>query len=239
MRPVFGKLWLATGLLALLGGNALAHDRLSPFHFQSQGLLGSTDKAAAQRGFLVYETVCASCHTAKALHYRDLEALGLTPDQVAGIAAGVKTANGAPATLNDTFPAPKIPAGAFGGAVPPDLSDIAAQRPHGARYIDHLLTGYAPAPAGVTLLPSYYYNTAYPGGQLAMPPPLKADDVTYADGKSATVAQQAADVSEFLAWSADPNLDARHEVGLRAVLFLVFLTIIAIASKRRIWRETV
>ncbi len=237
MRPRLGKLWLAAGVLALLGGNALAHDRLSPLHFQSQGLLGSTDKAAAQRGFLVYETVCASCHTASALHYRDLEALGFTPEQVAGIAASVKLANGAPATLNDAFKAPKIAASDFAGAVPPDLSDIAAQRPHGARYIDHLLTGYVPAPAGVTLLPSYYYNTAYPGGQLAMPPPLKGNDVTYADGKPATVAQEAADVSEFLAWSADPNLDTRHEVGLRALLFLVFLSIIALVSKRRIWRE--
>ena len=50
--------------------------------------------------------------------------------------------------------------------------------------------------------------------------------------------QEAADVTAFLAWAADPNLDTRREIGLRAMLFLVFLTVIAIATKRRIWRET-
>jgi ubiquinol-cytochrome c reductase cytochrome c1 subunit len=53
------------------------------------------------------------------------------------------------------------------------------------------------------------------------------------------VPQEAADVSAFLAWAADPNLDARHQVGLRVVLFLLFLTVIAVATKRKIWRETV
>jgi ubiquinol-cytochrome c reductase cytochrome c1 subunit len=91
----------------------------------------------------------------------------------------------------------------------------------------------------VTLLPGHYYNTTYPGNQIAMPVPLKGNDVAYADGTKATAQQEAADVSSFLAWAADPNLNTRREIGLRAVIFLVFLTIIAIASKRKIWRETV
>jgi ubiquinol-cytochrome c reductase cytochrome c1 subunit len=224
---------------ALLGGAAYADDTLTPLHFQSQGALGSYDKAALQRGFLVYQTVCASCHSASALHYRDLEGLGLGPDQVAGIASSVKLADGSAATLDDTFKPSAMPAGAFGGANPPDLSNIAAQRPGGARYIDHLLTGYMAAPGDVTLLPGHYYNTAYPGNQIAMPPVLRDNAVTYADGTQATAPQEAADVAAFLAWASDPNLDTRHEVGLRAVLFLAFLTIIAIATKRKIWRETV
>ncbi len=61
--------------------------------------------------------------------------------------------------------------------------------------------------------------------------------MTYADGTAATAPQEAADVTAFLDWAADPNLDARHEIGLRAVMFLVFLSIIAIATKRKIWRE--
>ena len=60
-----------------------------------------------------------------------------------------------------------------------------------------------------------------------------------ADGTAATPQQEAADVTTFLAWAADPNLDTRREIGLRAILFLVFLTVIAIASKRRVWREVV
>jgi len=225
------------GLGLLLGGAAQAEDTLAPLKFQSDGVLGSYDKAALQRGFLVYQTVCAACHAASALHYRDLEALGLSPDQVAGIAASVKLPDGTAATLDDVFKAPNVQASAFGGALPPDLSNIETERPKGPHYVFNLLTSYQAAPDDVTLLPGHYYNPAFPGGQIAMPAPLKGHEVSYADGTAATLPQEAADVSAFLAWSADPNLDARHEIGLRAVLFLVFLTIIAIAAKRKVWWE--
>ena len=215
---------------------AQAEDTLSPLHFQSQSLLGGTDLAAAQRGFLVYQSVCASCHSASALHYRDLEALGFTAEQAGGIAAGVTLANGKPATLEDRLKTPHP--STFSGAVPPDLSNIAAERRNGPRYIYGLLTGYEAAPAGTTLPPGLFYNHGFPGGQIAMPPPLKGQDVTYADGVTASLPQEAADVSAFLAWTADPNLDARHEIGVRVVLFLVFLSLLALATKRRIWRET-
>jgi ubiquinol-cytochrome c reductase cytochrome c1 subunit len=223
--------------LAVCAPSAQAEDTLAPLHFQSDGVFGSYDIAALQRGFLVYQTSCAACHSLNALHYRDLEGLGLTPDQVAGIASAVKLGDGSPATLDDVFrdPAPK-PA-SFGGAVPPDLSTIVGARPGGIDYIYRYLTGFTATPQDVTLLPAHVFNAAYPGNQTAMPAPLKGKDVAYADGVSATVPQEAADVAAFLAWANDPNLNARHEIGLRAVMFLVALTILAIATKRRIWRE--
>jgi ubiquinol-cytochrome c reductase cytochrome c1 subunit len=236
MRRLFAPI-LAASLL--FGGSALAEDTLSPLKFQSQGVFGSYDTAALQRGFLVYETVCASCHSANALHYRDLEALGFSPDQVAGIAASVKLANGSIATLDDRFKNPEAQAASFGGALPPDLSNIVNARPDGLHYVYNVLTSYSAAPTDLTLLPGHYFNTAYPGNQIAMPAPLKGNEVTYADGTAPTAQQEAADVTAFLSWAADPNLDTRREIGLRAILFLVFLTIIAIASKRKIWRETV
>jgi ubiquinol-cytochrome c reductase cytochrome c1 subunit len=228
MRRMF-----AVSLLAL--GFAAAAQAEDPLHFQSQGILGSIDIAAAQRGFLVYQSVCAACHSANALHYRDLETLGFAPDQVAGLLTGIKLSDGSAATLDSSFKAPAPMA--LGGAVPPDLSSIVAQRPGGVRYVYRFLTGYATAPNGVDLLPGHYYNTAYPGGQTAMPPALRDNAVTYADGTKATAQQEAADVAEFLTWSADPNLSTRHIIGLRAVIFLVFLGIIAIVCKRRVWWE--
>lgn len=236
-----GILLAGAALVALLAQAARA-EPLSPPHWQSGALLGAYDKAALQRGFLVYQTVCASCHSANALHYRDLDAIGFDPAQIAAIASNVKLATG-PATMDDRFknpyPDPEKAAAAFGGAIPPDLSSFAATRPHGTRYIFDLLTGYRSAPGNVTLLPGHYYDPAFPGGQIAMPPPLKDNQVSYADGTKPTAAQEAYDVAAFLAWAADPNLDARKEIGLRAVLFLAFLAILAIATKRRIWRETV
>ncbi len=232
MRRFFAPL-LAAGLLA--GVAARAEDTLSPLHFQSEGWLGSTDLAAAQRGFAVYQGVCAGCHGMGALHYRDLEGLGLTPEQVAGIAASVKLADGSAATPDSPFKAPG-PIN-MGGAEPPDLSTIVAQRPGGTRYIYDFLTGFAPPPAGVTLLSGHFYNAAFPGGQVSMPAVLRDNAVTYADGTKATTAQEAADVAEFLTWASDPNLSARHAIGLRAVIFFAFLTIVAVATKRRIWRQ--
>jgi ubiquinol-cytochrome c reductase cytochrome c1 subunit len=235
---------IATAALAvtLLTHNARAEDTLSPPHWQSEGTFGSYDKAALQRGFLVYQTVCASCHSAGELHYRDLTALGFDTEQVAAIASGVKLADG-PATPDDIFknpyPDPAAAAAAFGGAIPPDLSTIVSARSNGTRYVYDLLTGYTATPSDVTLLPSHYYNAAFPGMQIAMPPALKDNQVNYADGTKATAAQEASDVAAFLTWAADPNLDSRKEIGLRATLFLIFLTILAIATKRKIWRESV
>jgi ubiquinol-cytochrome c reductase cytochrome c1 subunit len=217
---------------------AMADDTLNPPHWQSEGVFGSYDKAALQRGFLVYQTVCASCHSANELHYRDLTALGFTTAQAAAIASNVKLADGA-ATLDDRFKDPMVNAASFGGAVPPDLSTLAAVRPGGTRYIYALLTGYEDAPSDVTLLPNHYYNTAYPGMQIAMPAPLKDNAVSYADGTKATAAQEASDVAAFLTWASAPNLDDSKEIGLRAVLFLVFLSVLAIATKRKIWRESI
>ena len=87
------------------------------------------------------------------------------------------------------------------------------------------------------MLPGHYYNRAYPGGQVAMPPVLRDNAVTYADGTKATQAQEAADVAEFLTWASDPNLTARHVLGIRAGIFFAFLTLVALATKRRIWKQ--
>jgi len=235
MRRMFLAAFAATAILA---PRAFAEDTLNPPHWQSQGVFGSYDIAAVQRGFLVYQTVCAACHAAGALHYRDLEAIGFSPEQVAAIASNVKLKDG-PATLDDRFKNPHVNPANFGGAVPPDLSTLVASRPKGLEYVYDLLTGYAAAPADLNIINNRYFNTAYPGNQIAMPPPLKDNQVSYADGTKPTTAQEASDVAEFLAWAAAPNLTTQKEIGLRAVLFLIFLGCLAIATKRKIWRETV
>jgi ubiquinol-cytochrome c reductase cytochrome c1 subunit len=218
----------ALALTFLAAGAARAEDTLSPLHFQSQGPLGTIDKAAAQRGYAVYKTVCAACHSAGEVHYRDLEALGLTQAQVAGEAAAAGGTIDSP--LKGAAPMN------MGGAVPPDLSSIVAQRRGGPHYIFDFLTGFGPAPAGVTLLPGHNYNAAFPGGQTAMPPALHDGAVAFADGVQPTAAEQAADVAEFLTWTSDPNLDARHQIGFRALIFFAFLAIVAVAAKRKVWR---
>src|SRR5690606_17733694 len=87
---------------------------------------------------------------------------------------------------------------ANGGALPPDLSLVVKARKGGEDYIYGLLTGYTEPPRGAELPPGMYWNTYFPGHQIAMAPPLMDGQVTYSDGSPATAAQAARDVTQFL-----------------------------------------
>ena len=124
-------------------------------------MFGTYDRASAQRGLLVYQNVCASCHGLHHLSIRHLAGLGFSEEEVIAIAQGYTITDG-PDEYGDMFERPGIPADRFpapfaneaaarasnGGALPPDLSLIVEARPHGADYIFHFLTGFDEPPAG-------------------------------------------------------------------------------------------
>ena len=71
-----------------------------------------------------------------------------------------------------------------------------------------------------------------------MPPPLSKDNVIeyQADaGAKASFEQNVRDVTAFLAWAADPSLDARKRLGWQVLLYLVITTLLLYMVKRRIW----
>jgi ubiquinol-cytochrome c reductase cytochrome c1 subunit len=68
-----------------------------------------------------------------------------------------------------------------------------------------------------------------------MPPPLSDEGVEYADGTKATVEQQAIDITTFLTWASEPNMEERKAMGLKVMLFLLVFTGLLIAVKRKIW----
>ena len=59
--------------------------------------------------------------------------------------------------------------------------------------------------------------------------------VEYVDGTEATTAQMAEDVTSFLAWAAEPKLEDRHRMGLGVMIFLIILSGLLYAAKRRVW----
>jgi ubiquinol-cytochrome c reductase cytochrome c1 subunit len=61
--------------------------------------------------------------------------------------------------------------------------------------------------------------------------------VVYADGSSATIEQMSADVSMFLTWAAEPTLETRKQTGLKVMLFLIILTGLLYATKRKVWAD--
>jgi ubiquinol-cytochrome c reductase cytochrome c1 subunit len=223
---------------------------LKDLSWPTEGLFGSFDRASVQRGFQVYREVCAACHGLHYVAFRNLADLGYTEDQVKAIAAEYTITDG-PNDLGEMFERPGLPydrlpspypneaaaAAANGGKAPPDLSLMAKARMGGEDYLYSILTGYEEPPAEVEVPEGGYYNAYFPGHVIAMPPPLSADQVTYADGTSATVSQMSQDVTQFLAWAAEPKLEARKQTGIKAILFLVVLTGLTFALKRKIWAD--
>jgi ubiquinol-cytochrome c reductase cytochrome c1 subunit len=114
---------------------------------------------------------------------------------------------------------------------------ITKARQGGADYIHALLTGYRDPPPGVTLMDGMYYNEYYPGHQIAMPSVLNDGQVEYADRTNASVDQMARDISTFLAWAAEPELERRKQLGVKIMVFLAILGGLAYATKRRIWAD--
>ena len=48
--------------------------------------------------------------------------------------------------------------------------------------------------------------------------------VEYGDGTEASVEQMSKDVTTFLMWAAEPHLESRHQMGFKAIIYLIILT---------------
>ena len=71
-----------------------------------------------------------------------------------------------------------------------------------------------------------------------MPAPITSEgQVTYSDGTKATVDQMSKDVSAFLVWTAEPELEKRRQTGLWWMGFLLFTTVLAYMAYRNVWAD--
>lgn len=228
------------------GGGSVHIEKLD---WSFQGVTGTYDRAALQRGFQVYRQVCSACHSMDRVAYRNLMDFGYSEDQIKSLASETMVTDGPndegemferPARPSDYFPAPYANDAQAryvnNGALPPDLSLIAKARTGGADYLYSLLTGYEEAPADVHMNEGMSYNTAFVGHQIAMAPPLSDGMVAYADADTpATTEQYAYDVANFLQWAAEPTLEDQKRVGLKVVIFLSVLAVIMFFVKKRLW----
>ncbi|MCU0814923.1 MAG: cytochrome c1 [Cypionkella sp.] len=253
---MFRKIALsAVAALAVTSGAALAAGKaghVEDIDFAHEGPFGRFDQMQLQRGLQVYTEVCAACHGLKFVPIRTLadeNGPQLPADQVRAYAAGlleVDLPNGEtrPREWTDHFPM-------SGMENAPDLSLMAKARagfsgPYGLginqffrgmggpEYIYSILTGYTgeeKEEAGTL----FYGNEAFPGGWIAMGPPLMEDLVTYADGTPATVENMAEDVASFLMWTAEPKLMDRREAGFTAVIFLAVLSTLLYLTNKKLW----
>ena len=47
--------------------------------------------------------------------------------------------------------------------------------------------------------------------------------VEYTDGTEHQIDQMAKDVTTFLSWAAEPELEARHKLGIKVLIYLILL----------------
>lgn len=254
---MFKKLTLsAAAALTLSAGAALASGAESHIHdveFSFEGPFGKYDQMQLQRGLQVFTEVCAACHGLKQVAYRTLSDEGgpaLPEDQMRAYAEMFEVFD---PDLDDYRPAkPTDHYGLSGDPNAPDLSMMAKARagfhgPYGTglsqlfngiggpEYIVSILAGYTgeeKEEAGTL----YYENTAFPGGWIAMPPPLAGEDVEFADGHSNELHHEAEDVAAFLMWAAEPKMMARQRAGFTAVIFLTLLSVLLYLTNKQIWK---
>ena len=216
-----------------------------------KGYFGKFDRASLQRGYHVYTEVCASCHSMKYLSYRNLAEEGgpeFSEEQAKAIAANFEVTDGPnedgdmftrTARLSDRFANPyendKQAMASNGGAYPPDMSVLVKARSGGADYIYSLLLGYENPPSNVILDEGVYYNKHMYGNMIRMPDPLSDDLIQYNDGTKATKEQMAKDVTAFLAWAAEPHLEARHKIGFKVIIYLIIITLLTYLSMKKVW----
>jgi len=233
------------------------HKHPKKVDFAHNGGFGKFDRGQLQRGLKVYQEVCAACHSMNLVAFRNFEDLGYSPGQVKTLAKNWLTetpsidpdtgeATSRPSLPSDRVPSPYLndvqARAANNNALPPDLSLITKARHDGTNYLYSLLVGYTDPPKD---LPKenrpgagLYYNAYFPNLNIAMPPPLSGEgQVTYDDGTKATVDQMAKDVSAFLAWTAEPKMEARKSAGWAVLGFLIIFTILAYLSYQNIWAD--
>lgn len=245
----------AIAALSFSAGGAMAAGGESHIHdvdFSFEGPFGAFDQNQLQRGLQVYTEVCAACHGMRYVPLRTLADEGgphLPEDQVRAFAAQYDIYDEELEDDRPRTPADFFPEGGDPNA--PDLSLMAKARAgfHGPQgtgmnqlfkgmggpeYIASILTGYTgeeKEEAGTT----FYENTAFPGGWIAMAPPLYGEDVEFADGHSNELHHEAEDVSAFLMWAAEPHMMARKQAGFVGVLLLTLLASLLYLTNKKLW----
>src|SRR5437868_13405551 len=236
------------------------HKEPKELRLASDGPFGSfKNQAQLQRGFQVYSEVCSACHSLKLVSFRDLKGIGYNEAEIKKIASDWKTqvpsinpdtgeASTRKALPSDNFPPPfanEVAArAANNNALPPDLSLMPKAREGGASYIFSILTGYQNQPAELLKQfpdaktpPKLHYNPYFANLNIAMPPPLKGGEVTFADGSPNDPQDEAQDVAAFLVWASEPTLANRHAAGLAVTVFLLVASILAYLAYQQIWHD--
>ncbi len=235
--------------------------------FSFDGAFGTFDREQLQRGFKVYKEVCSSCHSMRLISFRNLSEGGIFSEPQVKALAATYTVKDGPDAAGEMFDRPGLPSdrlpspfgnaeaakAANGGVVPPDMSLLTKSRPGwygtfnqlwngigGPQYVYSVVTGYEEPDAELAKEQpeGKYYNPYFGSGHwIGMPLPLADGQVTFDDGAPNTVDDMARDVSAFLAFTADPNMESRKRTGFMVMIYLAVLSVLLYFVKKRVWAD--
>jgi ubiquinol-cytochrome c reductase cytochrome c1 subunit len=201
--------------------------------------IDATDYASLQRGARTFVNSCLNCHSANYMRYNRLKEIGLTEKQIKDnlLFAGEK--------VGDTMKTAMSPKDAkkWFGVAPPDLS--VEVRARGADWVYAYLQGFyrdETTPTGwnnivfdKVAMPHVLYELQgeqvlnHKTHQLELVKPGKLNSTEY----NALVG----DLTNYMAFMAEPAKQQRKHTGLWALLFLGVLLVLAIKLKKEYWKD--
>ena len=201
--------------------------------------IDATDYASLQRGARTFINNCLNCHSANYMRYNRLKDIGLTEQQIKDnlLFAGEKVGDTMKVAMN-----PKDAKKWFGVA-PPDLS--VEVRARGADWVYAYLRGFYRDSTTTT----GWNNTVYP--KVAMPHvlyELQGEQILNHEThkleliKSGKLSPEeydnvVGDLTNFMAYMAEPAKQQRQHLGLWALLFLGVLLVLAKKLKNEYWKD--
>ena len=75
------------------------------------------------------------------------------------------------------------------------------------------------------------------GQKIKMPNNLIDGLVEYSDGTESSIEQMAKDVTTFLAWAAEPELEVRHKTGIKVMIYLILLTLLVYLHEKDLVKD--
>ena len=137
---------------SIINAAEMTSEKMPKHDWSFEGITGTFDRAAIQRGYKVFTEVCSGCHSMKLLYYRDLIDIGFSEKEVKAIAAEYTVLDG-PNDEGEMYERDARPTDRFvspyandnearlsnNGAYPPDLSVITKARKYGEDYIYNLI----------------------------------------------------------------------------------------------------
>ena len=201
--------------------------------------INPSDKASLQRGAHTFINHCLNCHSAKYMRYNRLVDIGLTEKQIKDnlLFAGEK--------IGDTMQVAIDPVDAkkWFGVMPPDLS--VEVRARGVDWIYAYMRGFYRD----STTPTGWNNTVYP--KVAMPHVLyemQGEQVLNHETHQLELVKPGklnpaeynifvADLTNYLAFMAEPGKQSRQHTGWWVLLFLVVLLVLAKKIKKEYWKD--